>query len=107
MFHTEVYTQRAVSDLRAAIGRYSAVTDAMQTARLDELTPALDPISQAARHVLAPAYTQTISAYNMAIEIQSMARAPDADLSQRLRHSLRLVRACVSGLCETMTECIL
>ncbi len=86
--YAEVYIQRAVSDLRAAIGRYSAVTDATQTARLDELKPALDHISQAARHVLATAYTQTISTYNMALEIQYMERALNANLSQMLRNSL-------------------
>ena len=73
MMHTAVYIQRAVSDLRAAIARYSAVTDATQTARLDELKPALDPISQAARPALA-----TACADPMALDIQSMERALNA-----------------------------
>lgn len=86
--YAEVYIQRAVIDLRSAIARYAAVTGATQTARLNELKPELEKISQAARQVLATAYTQTISTYDIALEVQYMERALNANLSQTLRNSL-------------------
>lgn len=86
--YAEVYIQRAVSDLRAAMAKYAAVTDATQTKTLDELKPQLDEIARSAKQVLATAYSQTISTYNIAQEVQYMERALNANLSQTLRNSL-------------------
>ena len=86
--YAEVYIQRAVSDLRAAIAKFSAVADPAQAQTLDELKPQLEEISRNAKQVLATAYSQTISTYNIAQEVQYMERALNANLSQTLRNSL-------------------
>lgn len=86
--YAEVYIQRAVSDLRAAIAKFSAVADPAQAQTLDELKPQLEEISRNAKQVLATAYSQTISTYNIAQEVQHMERALNANLSQTLRNSL-------------------
>lgn len=86
--YAEVYIQRAVSDLRSAIAKYSAVTDAAQTKELMELKPEMEEVSRSAKLVLATAYSQTISTYNIAQEVQYMERALNANLSQTLRNSL-------------------
>ena len=86
--YAEVYIQRAVSDLRAAMAKYAAVTDATQTKTLDELKPQLDEIARSAKQVLVTAYSQTISTYNIAQEVQYMERALNANLSQTLRNSM-------------------
>jgi hypothetical protein len=48
----------------------------------------LDRLSQAAKQVMSSAYAQTISTYNIALEVQHMERALNANLSQTLRSSL-------------------
>lgn len=86
--YAEVYVQRAVTDLRAAMAKFSAVSDATQAAELAKMKPELEEISRAAKQVLATAYSQTISTYNIAQEVQYMERALNANLSQTLRSSL-------------------
>ncbi len=86
--YAEVYIQRAVADLRAAINKFLAVTDTTQAKTLNELKPQLEDISYSAKQVLATAYSQTISTYNIAQEVQYMERALNANLSQTLRSSL-------------------
>lgn len=86
--YAEVYIQRAVTDLRGAMAKFSAVSDATQAAELAKMKPELDEISRAAKQVLAVAYSQTISTYNIVQEVQYMERALNANLSQTLRNSL-------------------
>ena len=86
--YAEVYIQRAVTDLRAAIATYTALTDATQSAALESLKRELENLSDAAKHTLAMAYSQTISTYSIAQEVQHMERALHANLSQTLRNSL-------------------
>lgn len=86
--YAEVYIQRAVTDLRGAMAKFSAVSDATQAAELAKMKPELEEISRAAKQVLATAYSQTISTYNIAQEVQYMERALNANLSQTLRNSL-------------------
>jgi conjugative transfer pilus assembly protein TraH len=86
--YAEVYIQRAVTDLRGAMTKFAAVSDATQAAELAKMKPELEEISRAAKQVLATAYSQTISTYNIAQEVQYMERALNANLSQTLRNSL-------------------
>ena len=86
--YAEVYIQRAVMDLRAAFAKYSATADATMTQTIAEAKPDLEEISRNAKQVLATAYSQTISTYNIAQEVQYMERALNANLSQTLRNSL-------------------
>jgi len=86
--YAEVYIQRAVTDLRGAMAKFSAAADATQAAELGKMKPELEEISRAAKQVLATAYSQTISTYNIAQEVQYMERALNANLSQTLRNSL-------------------
>lgn len=86
--YAEVYIQRAVTDLRGAMAKFSAAADATQAAELGKMKPELEEISRAAKQVLATAYSQTISTYNIAQEVQYMERALNANLSQTLRSSL-------------------
>ena len=86
--YAEVYIQRAVTDLRGAMAKFSAVADSTQAAELAKMKPELEEISRAAKQVLATAYSQTISTYNIAQEVQYMERALNANLSQTLRNSL-------------------
>jgi conjugative transfer pilus assembly protein TraH len=86
--YAEVYIQRGVSDLRAALAKYAATADATMAQTINESKPELEEISRAAKQVLATAYSQTISTYNIAQEVQYMERALNANLSQTLRNSL-------------------
>ncbi len=86
--YAEVYIQRAVADLRAAINKFITTADSTQASQLAPMQPQLEEISRAAKQVLATAYSQTISTYNIAQEIQYMERALNANLSQTLRSSL-------------------
>lgn len=85
----EVFIDRAVADLRAAIGKYSAsATDPAVSKTLEGLKPDLEAISQNARQVMQTAYAQTVSTYNMAQEVQHLEQAVNSNLSQALRNSL-------------------
>jgi conjugative transfer pilus assembly protein TraH len=86
--YAEVYIQRGVTDLRAALAKYAATADATMAQTINESKPDLEEISRAAKQVLATAYSQTISTYNIAQEVQYMERALNANLSQTLRNSL-------------------
>lgn len=86
--YAEVYIQRAVADLRAAINKFITTADTTQAGQLAPMQPQLEEISRSSRQVLATAYAQTISTYNIAQEIQYMERALNANLSQTLRSSL-------------------
>lgn len=86
--YAEVYIQRGVTDLRAALAKYAATADATMAQTINETKPDLEEISRAAKQVLATAYSQTISTYNIAQEVQYMERALNANLSQTLRNSL-------------------
>ncbi|KVV25059.1 conjugal transfer protein TraH [Burkholderia cepacia] len=86
--YAEVYILRAVTDLRAAMAKYAAVADATQSQALEKLKPDLEELAKAAKQVLATAYSQTISTYSIAQEVQYMERALTANLSQTLRNSL-------------------
>ncbi len=86
--YAEVYIQRAVVDLRAAINKFITTADTTQAGQLAPMQPQLEEISRSSRQVLATAYAQTISTYNIAQEIQYMERALNANLSQTLRSSL-------------------
>lgn len=86
--YAEVYIQRAAGDLRAALAKYSAQATPAQTEVLKQLQPQLNQLESEARQVLVTAYTQTISTYNIALEVGYMERALTANLSQTLRSSL-------------------
>lgn len=86
--YAEVYIQRAVADLRAAINKFITTADTTQAGQFAPMQPQLEEISRSSRQVLATAYAQTISTYNIAQEIQYMERALNANLSQTLRSSL-------------------
>lgn len=91
--YAEVYIQRAVTDLRAAMIKFSVVADATQATQLAKLKSELEEISRSAKQVLATAYSQTISTYNIAQEVQYMERVLNANLSQTLRNSLAFGRS--------------
>lgn len=86
--YAEVYIQRAVADLRAAISKFAAVADPVQVMNLDQIKPKIDALSQNARQVMSTAYAQTLSTFSIAQEVQHMERALSANLSQTLRNSL-------------------
>lgn len=86
--YAEVYIQRMVSDLRAAISKYSAQASTTSAGELDRIRGMLDGVQQEARQVLVTAYTQTISTYNIAQEVQYLERAMNANMSSTLRASL-------------------
>ena len=86
--YAEVYIQRAASDLRSAISKYSAQASPATSAVMEKLQPQLDLLQQEARQVLVAAYTQTVSTYNIAQEVGYMERAMTANLSGTLRASL-------------------
>ena len=86
--YAEVYIQRAVSDLRSAISKYSAQASPSTSAVLEKMQPQLESLQQEARQVMVTAYTQTISTYNIAQEVGYMERAMTANLSGTLRTSL-------------------
>ncbi|CBW77310.1 TraH protein precursor (plasmid) [Mycetohabitans rhizoxinica HKI 454] len=86
--YAEIYIQRALIDLRAAIDKFSIVSDASQNEVLEDLKPKLESTSRAAKQVLATAYSQTVSTYNIAQEVRHMERVMNANLSQTLRASL-------------------
>ena len=86
--YAEVYIQRAATDMRAAVAKYSAQAPTSQAAALEKIMPQLEALSQEARQVMATAYTQTVSTYNIAQEVGYMERALTANLSGTLRQSL-------------------
>lgn len=86
--YAEVYIQRATSDLRTALSKYSAQASPATSAVMEKLQPQLDQLQQEARQVLVSAYTQTVSTYNIAQEVGYMERAMTANLSGTLRASL-------------------
>jgi len=86
--YAEVYIQRAASDLRAALSKYSVQASPTISAAMEKLQPQLDQLERDARQTLVTAYTQTISTYNIAQEVGYMERALNANLSQTLRTSL-------------------
>jgi len=86
--YAEVYIQRMVSDLRAAIAKYSAHASTSTAGELDRIRGMLEPVQSEARQVLLTAYTQTISTYNIAQEVQYLERAMNANMSSTLRASL-------------------
>lgn len=86
--YAETYVQRAVADLRAALRNLSVSTNESVASALDKVQPNMDKVSAHARETLATAYSQTISTYNIALEVQSLERAMTTNLSQTLRTSL-------------------
>ncbi|MDY0038355.1 MAG: conjugal transfer protein TraH [Zoogloea oleivorans] len=87
--YAEVYIQRAVADLNAALAKYVATaSDPAVAQELNKVYPELEKLRNDARSVLATAYTQTISTYDIAQEVHYMERALNANLSQTLRNSL-------------------
>jgi conjugative transfer pilus assembly protein TraH len=86
--YAEVYIQRAATDMRAAVAKYSAQAPNSQTKELEKIVPQLEALSQEARQIMATAYTQTVSTYNIAQEVGYMERALTANLSGTLRQSL-------------------
>jgi conjugative transfer pilus assembly protein TraH len=87
--YAEVYIQRAVADLNAALGKYMTTAgDPAINEELKKFHEELSKLRSDARSVLATAYTQTISTYSIAQEVHYMERALNANLSQTLRNSL-------------------
>jgi conjugative transfer pilus assembly protein TraH len=87
--YAEVYIRTAVTDLNAAITSYSAtVSDPAVGDQLRQLQPKLDSLRDNARQILADSYSQTVSTFNIAQEVQHMERALGSNLSQTLRSSL-------------------
>lgn len=86
--YAEVYIKRAVRDLRASMSKYSVQASTTMSATMDELRPQMDRLEEESREVLARAYTQTISTYNIAQEVAHIERAMTSNLSQTLRASL-------------------
>lgn len=92
--YAEVYIQLAVKDIQTALTAYaSATTDNAAGEIIKGLQPQLSSLQANARAVLSKAYTQTISTYNIAQELQYMERAMNANLSQTLRNSLAFGRS--------------
>ncbi|KVO30108.1 conjugal transfer protein TraH [Burkholderia ubonensis] len=86
--YAEVYIRRCVKDLQEAIGKYMALADATQADSLKEIQPQMDRVTNLAHQALMKAYSQTVSTHNIALELQAMERAVDANLSETLRNSL-------------------
>lgn len=86
--YAEVYIQRAVTDLRLAISKYSAQASPSMSLELDKLRPQLEVLQNDARQTLQTAYSQTVSTYAIAQEVGHMERALNANLSQTLRSAL-------------------
>lgn len=86
--YAQTYIERAVSDLRKALNHYSSVADAVQKAELDKLQGRLDMLVKWARETIQTAYSQTVSTYNITLEVQHIERSLNANLSQTLRASL-------------------
>lgn len=91
--YAEVYLQRAVTDLRNALSKYSLVADASQTQALERIDVTLEDVSRSAREVLAKAHSQTVSTLHIAQEIQHMERVLNANLSETVRNSLAFGRS--------------
>lgn len=86
--YAEVYIRRAASDLRAALTKYSAQAPASMKEPMDRVQIAIDKLLDDARVVMSSAYAQTVSTYNIGLEVQHMERSLTANLSQTLRSSL-------------------
>lgn len=87
--YADVYIQAATKDLGAAISKYAgSATDPSVAKELEKTIPQLDKLRTNARIVMQNAYTQTISTYNIAQEVNYMERALNANLSQALRSSM-------------------
>ncbi len=86
--YAEVYIERALADLRAAISKYTAQASLTMSSEMGRLLSDLDQIGQDTRKVLLTAYNQTVSTYTIAQEVAYMERAMNANLSQTLRSSL-------------------
>lgn len=87
--YAEVYIQAAVQDLNAAISKYAgSANDPSISRELQKVLPQLEKLKEDARGVMQVAYSQTVSTYNIAQEINYMERALNANMSQMLRNSL-------------------
>lgn len=87
--YAEVYVSAAVSDLSMALNYYQTVAASNPASdEIKKLLGKMDTLQLAARQVLATAYTQTISTYNIAQEVMHMERVVSSNLSQTLRNSL-------------------
>lgn len=92
--YAEVYIQLAVKDIQAALTAYASATSSnIASDVIKELQPQLGSLQANARAVLSKAYSQTISTYSIAQELQYMERAMNANLSQTLRNSLAFGRS--------------
>ena len=80
--YAEVYIQLAVKDLQAALTAYASASGSNTTNEIIEaLQPQLNSLQANARKILSKAYTQTVSPYSIAQELQYMKRAMNANLS--------------------------
>jgi conjugative transfer pilus assembly protein TraH len=87
--YAEVYISAAVNDLSVALSSQKMVAaDATVNNTLKDILSNMNLVQSKARQVLATAYTQTISTYNIAQEVMHMERVVSSNLSQTLRNSL-------------------
>lgn len=87
--YAEAWINRSVHDLRIAIETFkSEARGPAQAEALESLMPTLESLNEEARSVMVTAYTQTISTYNITLEVAHMERAMTSNLSGTLRASL-------------------
>ncbi len=92
--YAEAYIQKAVADLNVALSRYlSTAGDAAVNEELKRFSAEVDKLRMDARSVLATAYSQTVSTYNIAQEVHYMERALNANLSHTLRSSMTFAKS--------------
>lgn len=86
--YAELYIRSSVNALHAAISKYNATADAATSQAFKEMTPQIDQLMDDAKRTLSMAYSQTVSTYNIAQEVQYMERTLSSNLSQTLRQSV-------------------
>lgn len=92
--YAEVYIRSAVSDLVAALVKYQAVAaSGAVSEQIKIVLGEAEKVKDKARQQMSTAYTQTMSTFNIAQEVQFMERSLSANLSQTLRSSLTFGRS--------------
>lgn len=92
--YAEVYIRSAVTDLIAALTKYQAVAaSGAVSGQIKEILDTAEKVKTQAREQMSTAYTQTMSTFNIAQEVQFMERSLSANLSQTLRSSLTFGRS--------------
>lgn len=92
--YAEVYIRSAVTDLVVALMAYQSIAaNGAMSDQLKDILAACEKVKEQARWQVAHAYTQTMSTFNIAQEVQFMERSLSASLSPALRNSLQFGRS--------------